>query len=171
MRISLNSCSVKLISCPRLWLIVIRLALPASAGVRNYHLAQSACWDGTLGFHCCTSSCFRSRAELRQRFVQLVRQFNQLADRRDRAASTLRSLARNAGNNLHRVSDAFRTARLLFGSERNFLNEFGGLADDGGNSIESVACLIGQRSAAFHFLGAFFHDYDRFVRLGLNRFN
>src|SRR5260221_2568221 len=169
MRISLNSCSVKLISCPRLWLIVIRLALPASAGVRNYRLPQSACWDGTLGFHCCAGCCFRSRAELRQRFVQLVRQFNQLADRRDRAASTLRSLARNAGNNLHRVSDAFRTAHLLFGSERNFLNEFGGLAAAGGNSVESSACLIGQPSGAFHFLGALFHYADALVRLGLHR--
>jgi len=45
---------------PRLWLIVIRLALPASAGVRNYRLPQSACWDGTLGFHCCAGSCFEA---------------------------------------------------------------------------------------------------------------
>src|SRR5256885_16847555 len=152
MRISLNSCSVKLISCPRLWLIVIRLALPASAGVRNYRLPQSACWDGTLGFHCCAGSCFRSRAELRQRFVQLVRQFNQLADRRDRAASTLRSLARNAGNNLHRVSDAFRTAHLLFGSERNFLNVFGGLPEDVGYIIDSWACWVGPRSIAYDYI-------------------
>jgi len=31
--------------------------------------------------------------------------------------------------------------------------------------------LIGQRRAAFHFLGAFFHDHHGLVRFGLNGFD
>ena len=132
-------------------------------------LTGSACRDGPLGIFVdvCGGSVL-SRTELRQGFVQLIGKFHELADGCDRAASTLRRLARDAGNDLHGMRDAFRAAHLLFGSERNFLHEFGGLANDAGNRIESATGLIGQSCAAFHFLGAFFHDDNRFVCLGLN---
>jgi len=69
------------------------------------------------------------------------------------------------------VGDAFVTAHLLFRSERNFLNEFRGLPDDARDGFQRLSCLVGEARSDFDFLGAFFHNNDRLVRLGLNGFN
>jgi hypothetical protein len=56
-----------------------------------------------------------------------------------------------------------------FDARENFLDKFGGLANYAGNRIERASGLIGEGCAGFDFLGAFFHDNDGFVGLGLNR--
>jgi len=103
-------------------------------------------------------------AELRERFVQLVGKFYQLADRGDGAAGTLRRLARDAGNDLHGVGDTFRAAHLLFGSERDFLYKFGRLTYYVGNSVQCATGLVGKGCTTFDFFRAFFHDHHGFVR-------
>src|SRR6266446_5144441 len=86
-------------------------------------LTKSACRDGPLGIFTRMDP-LRGRAELRQRFVQLIREFDQLAHRRHRSARSLRRLPCNVGNNLHRVRHAFRSAHLLLRCQGDFLNEF-----------------------------------------------
>jgi hypothetical protein len=130
-------------------------------------LTECACGDGSLGFFVC--GCGLGRAELRQCFVQLIRELDELAYRGHGSACSLRSLPRNARNDLHGVGYAFCSAHLLFRCQRDFLDEFCRLTHDVGNGVQRAARLIGQLCAAFHFLGAFFHDHHRFVRLRLNR--
>src|SRR6266705_2928429 len=128
MRISFNSCSLG--PCTDPWRSVIvfpfwGLPLPSAArGEEESHcLTKSACRDGPLGIFTRMRS-LRGRAELRQRFVQLIRKFDQLANRRHRSARSLRRLPCNAGNNLHRVRHTFRSAHLLLRCQGDFLNEF-----------------------------------------------
>ena len=86
----------------------------------------------------------------------------------DRLPRALRGLPGNAGNDLHGIGDTFCAAHLLFGGQRNFLNQLGRLAHHGRDRFERLARLIGQARAYFYFLGAFFHDDYRFVGLRLN---
>src|SRR6266567_1823822 len=168
MRISLNSCSFRLTWPP--WRSPsFSIQFTALCTTSDCRLAKGAHWHWVpVGFLCCLAGLLGRGAELRERFVELIRKFDELADGGDRAARSLRRLAGDVGNDLHRVSDTFRSTYLLFGSEGNFLNEFGGLTNDARNRIECASGLIGKRCAGFHFLGAFFHDNDRFVRLGLD---
>src|SRR2546430_5072372 len=149
MRISLNSCSLKPATTPwrslivptfPLWLGMPRNHNASRTRAGNHRLPQSDCRHGPLGLG--RNHAFAG-AELGQSFVQLVREFDQLTDRGDRAARSLRSLARDVGNNLHSVSDAFRAAHLLFGSQGNFLDEFSGLAHHAGDGVQRATCLIG----------------------------
>src|SRR5207302_1047508 len=78
-------------------------------------------------------------------------------------ARSLRCLSRNARNNLHGVRYSLCSAHLLFRRQRDFLYEFRRLAYHVGNGVQRAARLIGKLCAAFHFLGAFFHDDHGFV--------
>src|ERR1700676_2404029 len=152
MRISLNSCSLN--TGPGRSVIVFTLS-PAPSRAGNHCLPQSAGWDGPLGVFAnagISVGILVGRAKLRERFVELIGQLDQLADGSHGAARSLRRLPRNAGNDLHGVRDAFRAPDLLFGSERNFLDEFGGLTNDVGNGVESASGLRGEVRAASRFL-------------------
>src|SRR5258707_966220 len=172
MRISLSSCPLSPCPCPCRSLI----ALPFS-GPRSYYrprgeeeprcLSKSACRDRPLGMFICCSR-FGGSTELCQRFVQLIRQLDELAYGCHCPARSLRRLPRNARNDLHGVRDSFCSAHLLFRRQRDFLYEFRRLAHHVGNGVQRAACLIGKSCATLHFLRAFFHDHDRFVRLRLN---
>src|SRR5271163_377909 len=82
-------------------------------------------WRGSPRFFLCLRRPARLRAELRKSFVELLGELHHVAYGGSRLPRALRGLPRNAGNDLHRVCDAFRSAYLLLGSEGNFLNEFG----------------------------------------------
>src|SRR6266850_36702 len=178
MRISLNSCSLSPSTCPWRSVIVFPFSgsyslAPDTSRQESRFLTQCACRDGSIRIFTRRTR-YRSlgrRSELRQRFVQLIRQFDELAHRCHGSARSLRGLPRNAGNDLHRVRHAFRPAHLLFRCQRNFLNQLCRLAHDVRNGVQRASRLVGQPSAAFHFLRAFFHDDYGFVRLRLNRFD
>src|SRR3984893_5915563 len=127
-------------------------------------LPRRSYWKA-LRFFLMSAAMFRRGAELCETLVQLVGQLYKLADRGHRSARPLRGLARNVGDDLHSVCNAFRPAHLLFGCQRNFLYEFGRLAHHVGDGIEGAAGLIGEGCTAFHFLGAFFHYEHSFVGL------
>src|SRR5271170_2808110 len=63
--------------------------------------------------------------ELRERFIQLFRELDHVADCRSGLARALRGLARDAGNNLHRVGHTFGAAHLLLRGQGNLLDQFG----------------------------------------------
>src|SRR6266850_81542 len=134
MRISLNSCSFSPCTCPWRSVIVFPFSgsyslAPTARRRGDRFLTRCACRDGPIRIF--TRSNRRSlgrRTELRQRFVQLVRQLDELAHRCHGSARSLRGLPRNTGNDLHRVRHAFRPAHLLFRCQRNFLNQLGRLA-------------------------------------------
>src|SRR5580704_9317762 len=144
MRISLNSCSLS--SCAAPWGSLIDRSARSPGYFRRKFTALSdrSGWNwAMIVFFGGVGGLLRLGAELRQGFIQLIGELHQLADGCDGSAGTLRSLPRNVGNDLHGVRNAFRTAHLLLGSERDFLDEFGGLTDNAGNRIECAACLIG----------------------------
>src|SRR5882724_1730737 len=64
-------------------------------------LAKGAHWHWVpVGFLCCLAGLLGRSAKLRERFVELIRKFDELADGGDRAARSLRRLARDVGNDL-----------------------------------------------------------------------
>src|SRR5712664_793352 len=121
MRISLNSCSLSPSTCPWRSVIVIPFSgsysrAPDTSRRESRFLTQCACRDGPIRIFARRTRC-RSLGrctELRQRFVQLIRQFDELAHRCHGSARSLRGLPRKIGNDLHRVRHAFRPAHLLF---------------------------------------------------------
>src|SRR5262249_34701622 len=125
MRISPNSWSVK--PCPAPWrsLIVYPLSSRLMRRESVTALANRSGWGRAIGFFRRRRAALGIRAELCEGFVELVGKLHELAHRGHRAAGTLRRLARNAGDDLHGVRDAFGAAHLLLGSEGNFLDEFG----------------------------------------------
>src|SRR5882724_1776981 len=178
MRISLNSCSLSPCACPWRSVIVFPFSgshslAPQARRAKSRFLTRCACRDRPIRFFTRSSRCrsLGRRTELRQRFVQLIRQFDELAHRCHRSARSLRGLPRDAGDDLHRVRHAFRSAHLLFRCQRNFLNQLCRLAHDVRNGVQRASRLVGQPGSTFHFLRAFFHDDYGFVRLRLNRFN
>src|SRR5262249_24188838 len=104
--------------------MVVTLSLPRR-GERVHLLAQTAGRTRPLGFLLLLDAgILVGRPELRETFVELIRQLDELAYGCDRCARALRRLARDAGDDLHGVGDTFRAAHLLLGSEGDFLNEF-----------------------------------------------
>src|SRR5271166_1648723 len=170
MRISLSSCSLKPCSGPWRSLMVIPLLPLDGKGAEVHRLTNSANRCQAMVSVLCRSA-FGIGAELGEGFIELVRKLNELADGGYRAARALRGLARDVGNDLHGVGNTFCAAHLLFGRERNLLDELSGLANDAGDGIESPTGLIGKSGAGFDFLGAVFHDHNGFVRLRLNGFD
>src|SRR6266481_9986120 len=150
MRISPSSCSLSPCPCPCRSLIVLPFSGPRSysrpCGEEEPRcLTKSACRDRPLGMFICCSR-FGGSTELCQRFVQLIRQLDKLAYGCHCPAGSLRRLPRNARNDLHGVRDSFCSAHLLFGSQRNFLYQFGRLAHHVGDSVQRAARLIGRAS-------------------------
>src|SRR5258706_11576184 len=107
-------------------------------------------------------------AELRQRFIQLFREFHHVLHGAGRLTRALRGLASDVRDDLHGVGNTLRATHLLLGSQRELLHQLRGLADNAGNRFQRFAGLICQASAHFHFLGAFFHHHHGLIGLRLN---
>jgi len=113
----------------------------------------------------------RSDTKLRQRLVQTALTASPCAQPCVQSACALRCLPSDVGDDLHRIRHTFSSTYLLFRSQRDFLYQFGPIAGQHSRSLP-VPFLLGLRSRShFHFLGAFFHDDDSFIRLSLNCFD
>src|SRR5258708_35297928 len=135
MRISLNSCSLRPAAGPWRSLIFITFPLRPLAEAGNYRLTMSANRDGPLGFFDSPGGRLRQGLELRQRFVQLVRKFYELADFCHRASCPLLSLARTVEVDLHFVRHPFLDSYLFFLTDVTFVNQLRRLAIDARTSV------------------------------------
>src|SRR6266849_9652123 len=91
----------------------------------------------------------RTDAELRQCFIQLLRELYHVFHGAGRLARSLRGLARDAADDLHRLGHPFGAAHLLLGGQGNLLHQLCRLPHHNRNGFQRPARLVGQPPSYF----------------------